>query len=290
MNRHPHESASWTAYLDTSEGPADPAAFADLMQHDAYPRSSAYDPAWAYRNSMGPHALWLVDALTQVLPLEPGMRVLDLGCGTAITSIFLAREHDVQVVAADLWIEPSLNLPRIEEGGVSDRVFPVEAEAHALPFARGYFDAIVSIDSYHYYGTDVRFLSYLAQFVKPGGAIGVMVPGNAIDPDDQPDREVENAPYGADYSTFRSADWWARHFRRAGGIEVTRAEMLPGGRELWMRHERARAAFTGRPTAESADARFLEDYPGMGFVRLTARRTDGDTIHFGPGRFTTRIA
>jgi cyclopropane fatty-acyl-phospholipid synthase-like methyltransferase len=289
LNRHPHESSNWTTYLDPSDGPAD-AAFFDLMVHPDYPRSSAYDAAWTYRNSMGPNALWLVDALTQVLPLEPGMRVLDLGCGTAITSIFLAREHDVEVFAADLWIEPTLNLPRIAEGGVSDRVFPIEAEAHALPFARGYFDAIVSIDSYHYYGTDVRYLSYLAQFVKPGGVIGSMVPGNAIDPDDQPDAQVEHTAFGADFSTFRSADWWARHFRRTGGIDVTRAEMLPGGHELWVQHERARAAFTGVPVEQSRDGDFLEEFPTMGFVRITARRTDDETIRFGPGRFTTRIA
>ena len=55
---------------------------------------------------MGPNVLWLTEALTQVLPLEPGMRVLDLGCGAAISSIFLARELGVQVWAADLWIEP----------------------------------------------------------------------------------------------------------------------------------------------------------------------------------------
>jgi len=38
----------------------------------------------------------------QVLTLRPGMRVLDLGCGTALTSIFLAREYDVEVWATDL--------------------------------------------------------------------------------------------------------------------------------------------------------------------------------------------
>ena len=114
MNRHAHESNSWTSRLDRSEGPADPAFF-DLMVHPDYPRASAYDAEWTYRNSMGPNVLWLTEALTQTLSLEPGMRVLDLGCGTAISSIFLAREHDVQVFAADLWIEPTLNRPRIEE-------------------------------------------------------------------------------------------------------------------------------------------------------------------------------
>ena len=35
--------------------------------------------------------------------LEPGMRVLDLGCGKGLSSIFLAKEFGVQVWAADLW-------------------------------------------------------------------------------------------------------------------------------------------------------------------------------------------
>ena len=29
------------------------------------------------------------------MELEPGMRVLDMGCGKAISSIFLAKEFDV---------------------------------------------------------------------------------------------------------------------------------------------------------------------------------------------------
>jgi len=291
LNRQPHESAAWTSYLNPSAGPADPAAFRELMQHPDYARSSAYDPEWTWRNSMGPNVLWLTDALTQMLPLEPGMRVLDLGCGTAISSIFLAREHDVQVFAADLWIEPSLNCARIEEAGVAGRVFPIEAEAHALPFARGYFDALVSIDSYHYYGTDIRYLSYAAQFVRPGGLLGVVVPGNAVDPDDQPDAQVEASPFGADYSTFRSADWWARHWRRTTGVEVTHAAMLPDGLELWKQHARAGAAFTGTPVEQTPDGPLLfTDDSTMGFVRITARRTEEDPLRFGPGRFTTRLA
>jgi cyclopropane fatty-acyl-phospholipid synthase-like methyltransferase len=38
-------------------------------------------------------------------------------------------------------------------------VFPVSVEAHSLPFAAGFFDAIVSVDSFHYYGTDIRYLA-----------------------------------------------------------------------------------------------------------------------------------
>ena len=62
--------------------------------------------------------------------------------------------------------------------GVEDRVFPIHAEAHALPFADGFFDAVVSVDAYHYFGTDDLYLgSHLAGLVKSGGRMGIVVPG-----------------------------------------------------------------------------------------------------------------
>jgi SAM-dependent methyltransferase len=294
VNTEPHESSAWTSHLlsDGRDAAADPVAFRELLRHPDYPRAAAYDAMWIHRNLMGPNVLWLTEALTQVLTLEPGMRVLDLGCGAAISSIFLAREFGVHVWAADLWIEPTQNLRRVEEAGVSDRVFPIEAEAHSLPFAHAYFDAIVSTDSYHYYGTDIRYLSYAAQFVRPGGHVGIVVPGNSIDPDDLPDEIVEHTQFGADYSTFRSAEWWARHWRRTTGVVVEHAEMLPNGRELWHRHHRADAASSGGALAEMGDEPLLASEAGahLGFARVTARRTDEPTIAFGPGRFTTRLA
>ncbi len=78
-----------------------------------FPRSEKYDGAWVEKNSMGPNTLWLMESLCERVELEQGMRVLDLGCGRAISSIFLAREFDVQVWATDLWIHPSENWPRI---------------------------------------------------------------------------------------------------------------------------------------------------------------------------------
>jgi len=37
------------------------------------------------------------------------MRVLDLGCGKALSSIFLAKEYGTQVWATDLWISATDN-------------------------------------------------------------------------------------------------------------------------------------------------------------------------------------
>jgi SAM-dependent methyltransferase len=126
---------------------------------------------------MGPHVLWLAEWLSQVMDLRQGMRVLDLGCGKASSSMFLAREFGVTVHAADLWIKPGENWQRIQEAGMADKVIPIACEAHAMPFAEGYFDAIVSLDAYHYFGTDDLYLGYCTRFLRPGGQIGIAVPG-----------------------------------------------------------------------------------------------------------------
>lgn len=147
---------------------------------DKYPRSSKYDAAWILANMMGPNPLWLAESLLQAMHIERGMRVLDLGCGKALTSMFIARELDVQVWAADLWIAPTDNYARISAAGLADRVLPLRVEAHELPFAKGYFDAVVSVDAYHYFGTsDLYFSQYVAPLLAPGGELGIVVPGLA---------------------------------------------------------------------------------------------------------------
>src|SRR5689334_5824435 len=104
-----------------------------------FPRASRYDARWIVENLMGPHVLWLAEYLCEAMDLKPGMRVLDLGCGKAISSIFLAKEFGVRVTAADLWVKPGDNARRIAAAGLSDRITPVHAEAHALPFADASF-------------------------------------------------------------------------------------------------------------------------------------------------------
>jgi hypothetical protein len=67
------------------------------LSKTAFPRASTYDPHWLLENVMGPHVLWLVEWLCQGMTLEPGMRVLDLGCGRATSSVFLAKEFGVTI-------------------------------------------------------------------------------------------------------------------------------------------------------------------------------------------------
>ena len=65
-----------------------------MMSDEKYALAAKYDPEWIYENRNGGQCLWLVESLSRILTLTPGMKVLDLGCGNAITSIFqIGRAH-----------------------------------------------------------------------------------------------------------------------------------------------------------------------------------------------------
>jgi cyclopropane fatty-acyl-phospholipid synthase-like methyltransferase len=90
---------------------SDSSGFGARFTAARFPRASTYDAQWVLKNAMaGPPALWLVEWLAEAMTLQPGMRVLDLGCGRATSSIFLAKEFGVTVWAADLWIKPTDNI------------------------------------------------------------------------------------------------------------------------------------------------------------------------------------
>lgn len=248
--------------------------FRARLAHPRFPRASAYDPALILDCVMGPHVLWLAEYLAEALPLQPGMRLLDLGCGKALSAIFLAREFGVDVIAADLWIEPGENRRRIEAAGVADRVTPLHAEAHALPLAPESFDAIVSLDAYHYFGTDDLYLGTIAKLLKPGGRLGIVVPGVARELDGVP---PALAPWWAwEYCSFHAPAWWRRHWAKTGLVTVERADWMDDGGALWLEWSRAALPhLEGFHARSSADAiAMLEaDSEGLlGFTRVVARK------------------
>jgi SAM-dependent methyltransferase len=214
------------------------------------------------------------------MELKPGMRVLDMGCGKAISSVFLAKEFGVQVWANDLWISASDNWQRIQEAGCEGQVHPIRAEAHSLPYAKEFFDAIVSMDSYHYYGTDDLYLDYFRKFVRPEGQIGIVVPGLMRDfdggvPEHLTRRQESGGVFWAsDCWCFHTADWWRHHWERTELVEVEAADVLPEGWRLWIQFDRARIA-TGTNQYPS-DEETLEADGGryIALVRMVSRRKE----------------
>ena len=218
--------------------------------------------------SGGANPLWLTEWLTEAMHLQPGMRVLDLGCGRAMSSVFLCREFGVQVWATDLWFNASENLHRIRDAGVGDGVFPIHADARSLPFATEFFDAIVSMDSFMYYGTDDHYLNYLARFVRPGGRIGIAQVGLTHEMDDPVPAHLREWWSQEQLWSFHSAAWWRRHWGRTGILEIEEADMLSDGWRHWLDWLRAVAPDNG------TEIRALEADSGghLGYVRLVGRR------------------
>ena len=206
----------------------------DLLTIEDFPRSATYDPVWMLENLMGPNAIWLAEALSQVIGIQGGARVLDLGCGKAISSIFLAQEFQLQVWATDLWIQASDNWQRICAADKQQQVYPIHAEAHALPFAHDFFDMMLSFDAYHYFGTDDLYIGYISQFVRPGGTLGIVVPGVLKELDGAVPAHLA-AYWQWDWWTFHSPQWWRRHWEKTGLVEVERADIVPDGWKHWLK-------------------------------------------------------
>jgi ubiquinone/menaquinone biosynthesis C-methylase UbiE len=235
---------------------------------ERFPRASKYHPEWVIASaSGGANALWLTEWLTSALELQPGMTVLDLGCGRASSSIFLRREFGVQVWATDLWFSASENLQRIRDAGVEDGVFPIHADARSLPFAADFFDAILCVDAFYYFGTDDLYLSYLARFVKPGGPVGIAGAG-LIREIEGPVPEHLREWWTQDLWCLHSAPWWRRHWERTGIMEIDQADTMPDGWQLWLEWQRAVA-----PDNE-VEIQAIEADRGshLGYVRAVGRR------------------
>jgi cyclopropane fatty-acyl-phospholipid synthase-like methyltransferase len=249
------------------------------LSHPNFPRSSKYDPDFVFNNNMGPNVLWLTEWLTRDMHLKPGRRVLDMGCGKAISSIFLAQEYGVTVWANDLWIEATENWQRICEVGLQDRVFPIHAEAHALPYAEGFFDAIVSMDSYQYYGTDDLYLGYFHKFLKPGGEIGIVVPGlyrDFVGPIPEHLTRVQKSGgtfWAWDCCTFHTAKWWRKHWSQYAAVTIQVCEAMSDGGTVWLDWEKALEPWPGDKMFPS-DIECLEADQNqyLTFVRLIANK------------------
>lgn len=257
---------------------------AGLLKKPEFPRSAKYDPDWIMDNQMGPNALWLIEWLCEALELKPGMRVLDLGCGKAMTSIFMAREFGVQVWAVDLWMSPDPNWRRALEAGVGHLVCPLKAEAHALPFAAGFFDAVVSVDAYQYFGTDELYIDYLSRFVRPLGLLGVVIVGLMREMGAGPPAHLTEPQangkvfWEASCRSFKTEQFWRNLWKGSPMVADLSVEAQLEGWRHWRDFELALE--TAKKGIFRSDAEALGKDRGeyLGFLRVTAKRTDATEV------------
>ena len=172
---------------------------------------------------MGPNALLLLDAHARH---DPGLirgNVMDLGCGEGLTTMYLANETAAErIYAVDLWISATDNLKRFRENGIAHKAVPIHADALAKTFPDDFFDTLVSVDAFHYFGTpEGVFGEKILPMVKQGGALLLSVPGLSREPD-VAEQALLDEWAGDEAYMFRTPGWWRAHLEKesAGTADV----------------------------------------------------------------------
>ncbi|MFI8091976.1 class I SAM-dependent methyltransferase [Streptomyces sp. NPDC086080] len=134
--------------------------------------SCAYWPAPPPRGTLEQAQQDKLDLVARKLALEPGRRLLDVGCGWGSMAIHAARAHGVSVVGITLSQEQAAYArKRVADEGLTDRV-EIRVQDYR-DVTDGPFDAISSIGMAEHVGSD-RYLEYasvLHRLLKPGGRL-----------------------------------------------------------------------------------------------------------------------
>ena len=199
-----------------------------------YPKSQAYATAELMKKIMGPNPIKLMEELLTGHKIPAGSTVCDLGSGQGLTSVFLAKEYGFTVYAADLWSEPEDNQKFFDQMGLSrEQIIPVKADATDLPFEKGFFDAVVSVDSYHYFGRDVGYLDEkLLPFVRPGGYIYIAIPGMKRDCHDHLPPVLLRSWTAEDLETMHDVPYWTAMVSGSHAEVISVSEMQSHD-EVW---------------------------------------------------------
>jgi SAM-dependent methyltransferase len=116
------------------------------------------------------------------LPLTPGVRVLDLGCGAG-RHAFECYRRGARVVAFD---HDAGELDGVAgmftamtgsgEGGPGGSAGTVRGDAGRLPFPDGAFDVVIAAEILEHIPDDRAVIAELTRVVRPGGTVVVTVP------------------------------------------------------------------------------------------------------------------
>lgn len=200
-----------------------------------YILSKKYETPELMEKIMGPNPIKLEEELMLGHKIPDGSVVCDLGSGRGLTSVFLAKEYGFKVYAADLWSDPEENKKFFESMGLTEeQIISVKADAENLPFEKDFFDAVVTTDSYNYFGRNSGYLDEkLLPFVKSGGYIYISIPGMKKDCHDDLPKELllSWTPEQLDY--MHDAAYWRAMVEQCVGAELIEIGEMESNDEVW---------------------------------------------------------
>ncbi|MGM9551509.1 MAG: SAM-dependent methyltransferase [Clostridia bacterium] len=200
-----------------------------------YIKSIKYNTPQLQSKIMGPNPVKLEEELLINHNIKSGAIVCDLGSGQGLTSVFLAKEYGFRVYAADLWSDPEENRRFFSEMGLTENeIIPVKADATQLPFEKNFFDAVVSTDSYNYFGRDENYLDdKLLPFVKNGGYIYIAIPGMKKDCHDNLPKELLLSWNEEQLDYMHDVKYWSKMVGKCKNAEVISVKEMESNDEVW---------------------------------------------------------
>ena len=235
-----------------------------------YPLSEKYNTPELMSKIMGPNPVKLEEELLTGHRIPAGSVVCDLGSGQGLTSVFLAKEYGFTVYAADLWSDPEDNRYFFREMGLSgEQIIHVKADATALPFEAEFFDAIVSTDSYNYFGRDPEFLDRkLLPYVKNGGYVYIAIPGMKQDCHDNlpPELLLSWTPEQMDY--MHDVSYWRNMVSQSHYAEIIEVSEMVSNEEVWKDwlEQENEYAIGDRKSMEAGGGKYLN------FIKIVMRK------------------
>src|SRR5437868_10658321 len=125
------------------------------------------------------HHLDITEKTIRRMDLQPGERVLDLGCGSGWATRLLARivsdgpEGFGQVVGLDV----SDEMIRQARAASKDfeNILYVWGSAQQIPWEENFFDKVLSVESFYYYPDQDRALMELFRVMAPRGRLFILI-------------------------------------------------------------------------------------------------------------------
>ncbi|MFX3623382.1 MAG: class I SAM-dependent methyltransferase [Ectobacillus sp.] len=168
-----------------------------------------------------PGGFSLTKQLLSYLQITPQMNILDAGCGTGQTAIYLAKQYGCNVTAFDInpvMLEKAANRARRE--GVKMQF--VQGNIESLPFPHDFFDILIS-ESVLVFANIEKALEEMQRVLTGGGRIAAIEMTVERPLHLQEQRELTGVYSVNSYLTERQ---WTELFVRIGFSEV---KVLGGG-------------------------------------------------------------
>jgi ubiquinone/menaquinone biosynthesis C-methylase UbiE len=196
----------------------------------------------------------LLRRMAQSIAAGPGATIIDLGCGRAGPSLWVARETGASLVGVDLSsVAVEQAARRAPEFGVEGRTRFEVGDLTALRFADSTFDAAMSVDVLWMVPNRPAALAEMARIVKPGARFVFTNWDRDLAPPGTPPPVPDHRP-----------------LLRAAGFEIETYEEIPEAeakrRAIYERYVACEEALQREHSAEAVQSMLFEARRALGLI------------------------